>query len=149
MQSPDKERRSLVLAALAAGACLATNSIVAEDRPGSDERPQKGDVLVVSEGEQEGEVIKPADLKLGGPPLRAWPKDPKTSVVRYGSRLNEVLIIKLEPEELDDSTRARAADGIIAYSAICAHGRVSCFGMGKGARGRQDRAQMSLPQLRI
>jgi Rieske Fe-S protein len=100
---------------------LAAKSVVAEDQPGGDERPQKGDVLVASEGEHEGQVIKPSDLKLGGPPLRAWPKDPKSSVVRNGSRLNEILVIKLETGELDDATRARAADGIIAYSAICSH----------------------------
>ena len=121
MRYPDQKRREFLLTALAAGACLATGSVVAEDQAGSDERPQKGDLLVVSEGEHEGEVIKPGDLHLGGPPLRAWPKDPNTSVVRNGSRLNEVLIIKLEASELDDSTRARAADGIIAYSAICTH----------------------------
>ena len=72
-------------------------------------------------GRQAGEVIKPQDLKLGGPPLHAWPKDPKTSVVRKGSRLNEILVIRLDPAELDDETRSHAADGIVAYSAICAH----------------------------
>ncbi len=117
MHCPDQKRRSLLVTALAAGACVATRSVAAEDQPGSDERPQKGDTLVLSEGEHEGEIIKPGDLKLAGPPLRAWPKGPKTSVIRNGSRLNE----KLEPSELDDATRARAADGIIAYLAICAH----------------------------
>ena len=119
---PDRTRRALLLSALATGACLATTSAAADDdAPGSDERPQKGDLLVVSEGDGAGEIIKPGDLKLGGPLLRAWPKDPKTSVVRKGSRLNEILIIKLDPAELDDATRAYAADGIVAYSAICSH----------------------------
>ena len=53
--------------------------------------------------------------------MHAWPKDPKTSVVRDGSRLNEIILIKLDPAELDDGTRARAAEGILAYSAICSH----------------------------
>jgi rieske iron-sulfur protein len=66
-------------------------------------------------------VIKPQDLKAGGPPVRAWPKDPKTSVVRKGSRLNEVLVVKLDPAELDEETRSRAAGGVVAYSAICVH----------------------------
>src|SRR5262249_14827589 len=108
MPCPNQKRRSLLLTALGTAACLVTKSVLADDQPGSDERPQKGDVLIVSEGEHEGEVIKPDDLKLDGPPLRAWPKDPKTSVVRNGSRLNEVLVIRLEPSELDDATRARA-----------------------------------------
>ena len=51
---------------------------------GSDERPQKDDLLVVTDGPQSGQVIKPSDLKQGGPPVHAWPKDPKTSVVRSG-----------------------------------------------------------------
>jgi Rieske Fe-S protein len=116
-------RRSLLLTALATGACLAANESVAEDdeQPGSDLRPQKGDLLVHSEGDQEGQVIRPDDLKLGGPPLQAWPKDPKTSVIRKGSRLNEVVLVKLDPNELDDDTRPRAADGIVAYSAVCSH----------------------------
>jgi rieske iron-sulfur protein len=121
---PDRVRRSLVLTALAAGASLAmAPAAVAaeEDQAGSDERPQKADLLVLTEGEQAGEVIKPADLKLGGPPVHAWPKDPKTSVIRKGSRLNEILVVRLDPAELDEATRAHAADGIVAYSAICAH----------------------------
>jgi len=120
----DQTRRTLILTALATGICIAADkSAVAadEDQPGSDQRPQKADLLVVSEGERAGEVIKPQDLKLGGPPLRAWPKDPKTSVVRKGSRLNEVLVVRLDPAELDDETRSHAVDGIVAYSAICAH----------------------------
>ncbi len=121
MHCPDQKRRSLLLTALATGACLAAKPVVAEDQLGSDERPQRGDLLVISEGEHEGAVIKPDDLNVGGPPLRAWPKDPKTSVIRNASRLNEILVLKLDPSELDDPTRARAADGIIAYSAICAH----------------------------
>ena len=84
-------RRTLILAALATGACIGASRSVAaaEDQPGSDERPQKGDILVLAEGEHAGDTIRPEDLKLGGPPLHAWPKDPKTSVIRDGSRLNE------------------------------------------------------------
>ena len=116
-------RRALVLGALASTAYLAAPKPASadDDQPGADERPQKGDVLVFSEGEREGSVVMPADLALGGPPVHAWPKDPATSVVRSGSRLNEILIIRLDPADLDDQTRGRAADGIVAYSAICAH----------------------------
>jgi rieske iron-sulfur protein len=123
MKCPDQTRRSLLLTALATGASLAAvRSLAADaDQPGGDERPQKGDLLVFSEGENADKLIKPDDLKLGAAPLRAWPKDPKTSVIRNGSRLNEVLVIKLDPSELDDATRSRSADGIVAYSAICTH----------------------------
>lgn len=137
--APNAARRLLLLTALAAGACAAAQTVAAEeDQPGSDERPQKGDLLVLSEGEHTGEVIKPDDLKLGGPPVHAWPKDPKSSVVRDGSRLNEILVIRLDPNELDDDTRARAADGIVAYSAVCAHAGCSVTGWVKGEAGDKD-----------
>ncbi len=123
MRGPDRTRRSLLLSALATGASLAAakSALAEDDKPGSDERPQKGDLLVLSEGDHAGELVKPDELKLGGPPVRAWPKDPKTSVVRDGSRLNEVLVVRLDVSELDDTTRSRSAEGIVAYSAVCAH----------------------------
>jgi rieske iron-sulfur protein len=137
----DHTRRTLILTALAAGVCVAASKSTAvadEDQPGSDERPQKADLLVVSEGDQEGQVIKPQDLKLGGPPLHAWPKDPKTSVIRSGSRLNELLVVRLDPAELDDETRSHAADGIVAYSAICAHAGCPVTAWVKGEAGDKD-----------
>jgi Rieske Fe-S protein len=119
----EQTRRTLLIGALATTACLGCSTQVhaGEDPPGSDERPQKGDLLVFSEGEQEGKLITSADVPSGGPPVHAWPKDPKTSVVRSASRLNEILIIRLDPAELDEQTKARAVDGILAYSAICSH----------------------------
>ncbi|MGL9621043.1 Rieske (2Fe-2S) protein [Bradyrhizobium sp. U531] len=119
----EQTRRAVLIGALATTACLGCSSHAraGEDPPGADERPQKGDVLVFSEGDKEGKPVTAADLPAGGPPVHAWPQDPKTSVVRSGSRLNEILIIRLDPAELDDKTRERAVDGIIAYSAICAH----------------------------
>lgn len=119
----EQTRRSVLLGALATTACLGCSTGVraGEDPPGSDERPQKGDLLVFSEGDREGKLVTAADLVAGGPPAHAWPKDPNTSVVRSASRLNEILIIKLDPAELDDKTRARAVEGIVAYSAICSH----------------------------
>lgn len=118
-----RTRRAVLAAALGVGACIATGrlAVADDDQPGADERPQKGDLLVASEGPQSGQVIKPSDLQPGGPPVHAWPKDPNSSVVRDGSRLNEIMIVKLDPAELDDDTRARAPEGIMAYSAICSH----------------------------
>jgi Rieske Fe-S protein len=116
-------RRRLLVAGLAAGIGIAVSPAVRaqEDAPGADERPQKADLLVFAEGDRAGEVIKPDDLPLGGPPVHAWPMDPKSRVVRSGSRLNELLVVRLDPAEIDDDTRSRAADGIVAYSAICSH----------------------------
>ena len=150
MPCPKQTRRSLLLTALATGACPAAVSSTAaeEDQPGSDERPQKGDLLVLSEGDHEGEVIRPSDLTLSGPPVHAWPKDPKTSVIRKGSRLNEILVIKLDPGELDEETRSRSADGIVAYSVICTHAGFPVSEWVKAGR-RQGHSEMSLSQLRV
>ena len=136
----DPTRRRLLLTALATGAYVASSRSAAadEDQPGSDERPQKADVLVFSEGEHAGEVIRPQDLKLGGPPVHAWPRDSKTSVVRKGSRLNELLVLRLDPVELDDETRSYAADGVVAYSAICSHAGCPVTAWVKGASGDKD-----------
>jgi rieske iron-sulfur protein len=136
----DPTRRALILTAVATTACLASfpSAIAEEDQPGSNERPQKADLLVFAEGERAGEVIKPQDLTAGGPPVRAWPKDPKTSVVRKGSRLNEVLVVKLDPAELDEDTRSRAAGGVVAYSAICVHTGCPITAWMKAASGDKD-----------
>lgn len=95
MQCPDQTRRSLLLTALATGACLATKSVDAEeDQPGSNERPQEGDLLVLSEGDHADEIIKPNDLKLGRPPVHAWPRYPRTAVIRKGSRLTRFCFVR-------------------------------------------------------
>jgi Rieske Fe-S protein len=136
----DPTRRALILTAVATTACLASfqSAVAEDDQPGSNERPQKADVLVFAEGERAGEVIRPQDLTAGGPPVRAWPKDPKTSVVRKGSRLNEVLVVKLDPAELDEDTRSRAAGGVVAYSAICVHTGCPITAWIKAASGDKD-----------
>jgi|SRR5947209_17821716 len=47
--------------------------------------------------------------------------DPVTKVVRDGSLLNQVAWVRLDPSLLSEETRAQAAEGIVAYSAICTH----------------------------
>src|SRR3569623_1997146 len=70
----EQTRRTLLLGALAATACLgcSTRARAGEDPPGSDERPQKGDQLVFSEGDSEGKLITAADLPVGGLLVFVW-----------------------------------------------------------------------------
>ena len=63
----------------------------------------------------------PKDLSLGEPPVFGYPMDPATHVVRNGSRLNQVLLVSLNPEELSQKTREYSVQGILAYSAVCPH----------------------------
>jgi len=51
----------------------------------------------------------------------AWTIDPASETVRNGSRLNKVLLLRLDPTGFDDATRERAAAGVVAYSAVCPH----------------------------
>jgi rieske iron-sulfur protein len=83
--------------------------------------PQPGDRLVYMTGANKGQVIEAEALPVGGPQVLAYALDPKTNTVRSGSLLNQVLVLRLDPAELDDQTRSRAADGIVAYSAVCTH----------------------------
>jgi nitrite reductase/ring-hydroxylating ferredoxin subunit len=84
-------------------------------------RPREGDRLVFAEGDRPLEAITPKDLLVGGPRVMAFPIDPKTNVVKDGSRLNKVLLVRFDPESLAEETRARSADGIVAYSGVCTH----------------------------
>ncbi len=76
--APAPARRDLLLGVLAAGAMLAGPARAdEEEKPGADERPQKGDLLVYAEGDQVGQIINPDDLPKGGPQVMAWPMDPQ------------------------------------------------------------------------
>ncbi len=83
-------------------------------------RPREGDLLVKI-GAADPLPLKASDLPLGGPQIAAWPMDPADKTVRDGSRLNKVLLLRLDPAGFDTTTKARAADGVVAYSAICPH----------------------------
>ena len=84
-------------------------------------RPQPGDQLVFADGTRKGEIISVADLQPGGPQEFAFAFEPHGKLVRDGSRLNKILIVRSDPESLSDETRTRAVEGVAAYSAICTH----------------------------
>ena len=84
-------------------------------------RPQENDQFVFSQGDKMGEVVKPDDVPLGGPQIFVYALEPVSKVVRDGSRLNKVMLVRFKPEEIAEATRPHSADGIIAYSAVCTH----------------------------
>lgn len=115
-------RRDLLKSALGAGLTLPFVKVeisAAEDARKT--RPQSGDLFVSSLGERLGQVITLQDLPTGGPPIIAYPLDPLTQTVRDGSRLNQVLLLHLQQEDLTEQTRTVAAEGVVGYSAICPH----------------------------
>src|SRR6267378_1107355 len=84
------------------------------------ERPKEGDLLVSIESESTN-ALEPKDIPLGGPPLLAWPMDTADKTVRKDSRLNKILLLRLDLSTLVGATKDRAAEGVVAYSAICPH----------------------------
>src|SRR5262249_24828966 len=84
------------------------------------ERPKENDLLVSVERDTT-DALAPADVPIGGPPVLAWPMDPASNGVRKGSRLNKGLLVRLDPATLVGVTNERAAEGVVAYSAICPH----------------------------
>lgn len=118
---PIRRRRLLKgLCALGLAAPAVARSDEAEDQAAA-ATPQADDSLVFAFGEREGEIITPDVLAIGQSQVFAYPKDPATGVVRNSSRLNQVLLIRLHPDWLTEATRARSADGIVAYSGVCTH----------------------------
>ena len=114
-------RRTLLRGAIGLGLTLPLGSVqAAQEEDPKKARPQAGDQLVFFSGDRKGQVIKPDDLTLGGPQVLAYPMDP-ADTVRNGSRLNQVLVIRLDPAQLSKETSANAAEGVVAYSAACTH----------------------------
>jgi Rieske Fe-S protein len=121
----DCTRRTFIKLAVVAGAGLSLRAAAAGESDAANARPQAGDRFVFAEPDHEGVEITPADLSVGGPQVQAWPMDSASKTVRSGSRLNRVLLVRLDPAGLDEETRAHAAEGIVAYSAVCTHQQ--CF----------------------
>ena len=108
-------------ATLGMGVCLtlAPRWALAQADPAR-ERPREGDFLVTV-GAAPPQPLMTDNVPLGGKLTMAWPMDPESNTVRSGSRLNKVLLLRLDGEGFDLETKERAAEGIVAYSAVCTH----------------------------
>jgi rieske iron-sulfur protein len=119
---PERIGRRALLAgglSLTVGVTLLPPTALAQDDPAA-VRPRPGDFLV-KEGDTGRTPLTPADIAAGAVQTMAWAMDPMDGTVRSGSRLNRVLLLKLDPSKLDAETQSRAADGVVAYTAICTH----------------------------
>lgn len=104
------------------GAALAGHGATAlADDGGADQRPTRGDRLVVAGADGTPRPLTVADIKPGSKPVLAFPYDPVSKQVRDGSRFNKVLLVRLEPAGIDGATKSRAAEGVMAFSAVCTH----------------------------
>jgi Rieske Fe-S protein len=82
--------------------------------------PQPGDRLVGAGNDSGSAPLKPVDIDSQNP-LLAWAFDPRKKLVRDGSRLNMVLLMRFDPAALSAAEKATAPDGVVAYSAVCTH----------------------------
>jgi len=114
-------RRRDLLKALSAGLGLAIRpNLTASQGEQASARLKEGDLLIRVNDSTRAPLM-PGDIAAGAMPTTAWPMDPIDHIVRSGLRFNELLLVRVDPDTLAASTRPRAADGVIAYTAICTH----------------------------
>ena len=89
----------------------------AQEAPGPP--PADGDLLV-RVGDPNLIPIAPDDVPFDGRGLMVW-AIPPTGNSPKNSAMHRIIVARLHPSTLAESTRARAADDVVAYSAICTH----------------------------
>lgn len=50
-----------------------------------------------------------------------FPFAPDEEVLRKKNRLNRLLMVELDPSDMEEETKARSANGVLVYSALCTH----------------------------
>src|SRR4051812_4375844 len=73
--------------------CFVGQAFAQAATPAASERPRAGDVFLSVNG-SDAAAIEPKDI-VPGAPIMAWPMDPVGRIVRNGSRLNKVLLLRL------------------------------------------------------
>ncbi len=119
MKAVDLKRRQLLKAtgaAAVAGCGVAAAPAQANDAEGM----VKGDLLVPSKGDATA-PLKVDDIKVGAKPVLVWPFDLKEKKARSDSRLNKLLLVRVDPAELSAEMKPHAVNGVVAYSAVCTH----------------------------
>jgi hypothetical protein len=101
-------RRALLGAGIGLGVAVAARAAAAQSDPAHD-RPKEGDLLVRVDSAAPI-PLTPDNLPLRAGQVLAWPMDPAGNVVRDGSRLNKVLVLRLDPSVLDAKTAECAAN---------------------------------------
>jgi rieske iron-sulfur protein len=96
--------------------------------------PRQGDLLATRPASGDPMVISPSDLRTDQPPMRAWVMDPVQRTIRDTSLFGQVLLVRLDPASLSAAEQSMAADGIVAYTAVCTHAGCVVVGWDSAAR---------------
>jgi rieske iron-sulfur protein len=82
--------------------------------------PQVGDVLVFTDANRKGQEVSPQDVIMDAAPILVQPKDPATGTVR-DSENSQILLFRTSADKLSSLLKEDAAEGVLAYSALCTH----------------------------
>jgi Rieske Fe-S protein len=114
-------RRAVLRACCALALAAPSHTVRGDETDEANAPPQVGDALAFAYGKRAGQVIAPSALVLGAKQVLAFAMNPATQRMRDGSRLNQLIVVRLDVARLAGETLARAADGIVAYSGVCSH----------------------------
>ncbi|MEQ9641152.1 MAG: Rieske 2Fe-2S domain-containing protein [Alphaproteobacteria bacterium] len=109
--------RRTVVAGLVAGVGVAA----ARPALAQDGAPQVGDRLQIFRGPAKNQYLRPELMKLNDKPLTVFPIIGGDGAMKDDDRLNRMLALRLDPDEMDEDTRAMTAEGVLLYSALCTH----------------------------
>lgn len=82
---------------------------------------QPGDRFMITKGKLKQTLLTVDLLESGARPVEGFPVTPDKHEPRDVYRNNRLLMLKLDEASMDAETRARSAQGILVYSAVCTH----------------------------
>lgn len=125
--SAEMDRRRFVV--LAVGTVLGGAAVLIATPSRADDPASAGpaisDRLVAFADPQGKTPLRVADIAIGAAPVMAIPLEPGSGTVRDGTRLNRIALLRVDPAALEPAARDRAAEGVLAFSAVCTH--EGCF----------------------
>ena len=115
MKNKQLSRRAVCKAGIVTGLAMPLSAL---GQPADRMRPQVGDQLVYDGGELDGQPVIADALDLNAQPVAALPKESVSGVVRGRSRLNRIMVMKMDASQMSERTLANAVDGIISVEAL-------------------------------